>query len=99
MPTARLAVRASPGSKRDAIAAVVDGVVRVRVAAPAERGRANEALAALLAGCLGVPRRAVTIVRGATSRQKVMEVDGLTTEDALIRLSALAGTTGYRRTD
>ena len=92
MPTARLAVRASPGSKRDAIAAVVEGVVRVRVAAPAERGRANEALVALLAGSLGVPRRAVTIVRGAASRQKVVEVEGLSTEQALALLSAQAGT-------
>lgn len=92
MPTARLAVRASPGSKRDAIAAVVDGVVRVRVAAPPERGRANEALVELLAGCLGVPRRAVSIVRGAASRQKVVEVEGLSTEEALVMLSAQAGT-------
>ncbi len=92
MPTARLAVRASPGSKRDAIAAVVEGVVRVRVAAPAERGRANEALVGLLAGCLGVPLRAVTIVRGATSRQKVVEVEGLSTEQALALLRAQAGT-------
>ncbi len=92
MPTARLAVRASPGSKRDAIAAVVEGVVRVRVAAPAERGRANEALVGLLAGCLGVSLRAVTIVRGAASRQKVVEVEGLSTEQALALLSAQAGT-------
>lgn len=99
MPTARLAVRASPGSKRDAIAAVVDGVVRVRVAAPAERGKANEALVALLAGRLGVPLRAVTIVRGATSRQKVVQVEGLSTDEALVLLGAQAGTTGYRRTD
>ena len=92
MPTARLAVRASPGSKRDAIAAVVDGVVRVRVAAPAERGRANEALVALLAERLGVSLRAVTIVRGATSRQKAVQVEGLSTEQALVLLSAQAGT-------
>ncbi len=92
MPTARFAVRASPGSKRDAIAAVVDGVVRVRVAAPPERGRANEALVGLLAGCLGVPRRAVSVVRGAASRQKVVEVQGLSTDEALALLSGQAGT-------
>jgi len=92
MPTARFAVRASPGSKRDAIAAVVDGVVRVRVAAPAERGRANEALVALLAERLGVSLRAVTIVRGAMSRQKVVQVEGLSTDEALVLLSAQAGT-------
>ncbi|MDO8751373.1 MAG: DUF167 domain-containing protein [Dehalococcoidia bacterium] len=92
MPAARLAVHVAPGSKRDAIVAVADGVVRVRVAAPPEKGKANEALARLLAGCLGAPHRAVTITRGAAGRHKVVVVDGLSTEEALARLSAQAGT-------
>ncbi|MEK7682237.1 MAG: DUF167 domain-containing protein [Chloroflexota bacterium] len=99
MPAARLVVHVAPGSKRDAIVAVVEGIVRVRVAAPPEKGRANEALVALLAGCLGTPHRAVTITRGTAGRHKVVVVDGLSTEEALIRLSAQAGTTGYRRID
>jgi uncharacterized protein YggU (UPF0235/DUF167 family) len=50
---------------------------RARVAAPPERGRANEALIKLLAGSLGVPRSRVSVVGGQTARRKIVEVDGL----------------------
>jgi uncharacterized protein YggU (UPF0235/DUF167 family) len=60
---------------------VVDGVLRVRVAAPPVDGAANEALVRLLASELGVARSAVRLVSGATARTKRIEVDG---QDALI---------------
>jgi uncharacterized protein YggU (UPF0235/DUF167 family) len=50
-------------------------------------GAANEALVALLAEELGVPRRDVRIVHGATSRTKVVEIEG-TTADAVRALAA-----------
>jgi uncharacterized protein len=49
----------------------------VRVAAPLERGRANEALVALLASVLEVPSGSVRVVGGHRGRAKVVEVDGL----------------------
>jgi uncharacterized protein len=49
----------------------------VRVAAPPERGRANEALVELLAAMLEVPRGSVRVVAGGTGRAKVVEVDSL----------------------
>jgi uncharacterized protein len=56
---------------------VLDGVLRVRVAAPPVDGAANRALTALLADELGVPGGAVRIVSGETARTKVVEIDGL----------------------
>ena len=53
------------------------GAVVVRVTAPPVDGRANEALVALIAKRAGVPRSAVSIVRGHTSRDKVVRVEGL----------------------
>ena len=50
---------------------------RARIAAPPERGRANEALCKLLAGALSVPRGSVRVVAGQSARAKVVEIDGL----------------------
>ena len=50
---------------------------RARIAAPPERGRANEALCKLLAEALDVPRRSVQVVAGQGARVKVVEIDGL----------------------
>jgi uncharacterized protein len=60
---------------------------RARVAAPPERGRANEALIELLAGSLGVPRSRVSVVGGLTARRKIVEVDGLDLPEVERRLS------------
>ncbi len=54
----------------------MDGVLRARVGAPAVEGAANNALIRLIAEELGVAKRDVRIVAGATSRQKLIVVDG-----------------------
>jgi uncharacterized protein (TIGR00251 family) len=77
---ARFAVRLAPRSSSNAVDGVVDGVLKVRVSAPAVEGAANTALIQLLADELGVARRDVRIVAGATSRQKLVVVDGLEPE-------------------
>jgi len=51
--------------------------VKVRLAAPPVDGAANEELVRFVAERVGVPRAAVRIAAGATSRRKVVEVDGL----------------------
>lgn len=84
---ARLRIRVTPKSRADRVdPALADGTIRVRVRAAAEGGRANEAVIALLAGALGVRRGAVRIAAGPASRDKWIEVEGLTTEEAARRL-------------
>ena len=56
---------------------VADGVLQVRVAAPAVEGAANTALVRLLADELGLAIRDVRIVAGARGRQKLVMIDGL----------------------
>jgi hypothetical protein len=73
----RFAVRLTPRSATERIDAVVDGVLKVRVMAPAVEGAANLALVRLLADELGVARRDIRIVAGATARQKLVVVDGV----------------------
>jgi hypothetical protein len=52
--------------------------LKARLTAPPVDGAANEALIALLADKLALPRRNISIVRGATSRQKIVEITGIT---------------------
>ena len=62
-------------------------ILKVKVQAPALDGRANAALAEFLADQLGLPRRAVVLLRGDKSRQKVVRVDGLTQAEVQRRLT------------
>ncbi|MFH1140507.1 MAG: DUF167 domain-containing protein [Chloroflexota bacterium] len=83
-----LALHVQPNAKRSEILGLANGVLRVRVAAPAKEGRANEALIDLLAALLTVPKARIRIVQGLTARNKVVAVQGLSQEEALQRLLA-----------
>ena len=77
-----IAVRVQPRSGREEIAGERDGAIVVRVKAAPEDGRANRALVRLLARRLGVARSGVEIVRGSTSREKLIRIDGIGDADA-----------------
>ena len=62
----------------------------MRVGAPPERGKANEAVLALLAEVLAVPRSSVTLVSGGGSRDKIVELAGIE-PDEIDRRLAIAG--------
>jgi uncharacterized protein (TIGR00251 family) len=72
----RLLVRVQPRAARDRITGLHDEMIKVQVHAPANDGAANAALITLLATTLALPRRAVRIVRGATTRTKLVEIEG-----------------------
>jgi len=76
----------------------------VSVSAPAEAGRANEAVLEYLGELLGVKRRQLTLERGASSRSKVVAVEGMSAEAAQKRLQArlaeaMAGAEGKHEPD
>jgi uncharacterized protein (TIGR00251 family) len=73
----RISVTVSPGASRSELVGRRGDGWRARVAAPPERGRANEALRELLAEALDVPRTSVRVVAGHAARRKVIEIDGL----------------------
>ena len=90
----RLAVKLTPGASADRI----DGwdvdaegrpVLKVRVRARPIEGEANEALVKLLARALGVPKSAVSVQRGGQSRTKIIEIMGLSEDEAKSRLTDL----------
>jgi uncharacterized protein (TIGR00251 family) len=81
-----LELKVIPNAPRDEIAGWLGGMLKVKVHAPALDGRANEALTDFLAAQLGLPRRAVNLVRGEKSRQKVVRIDGLALDEVKRRL-------------
>jgi uncharacterized protein (TIGR00251 family) len=82
-----LAIKAIPNAPRSEVAGWLGDALKVKVHAPPVEGRANEALCEFLADTLGLSRRAVTLVRGETSRQKVVRVDGLSLADVKAKLN------------
>ena len=86
-PTAiRLLVKAVPGAKRDEIAGWLGERLKVRVCAPPEGGRANEAICQLLCTTLGLATHQVSLERGAASPMKVFAIRGASLESVLERL-------------
>lgn len=73
----RLTVKVQPGARKNEVVGFQGEVLRLRVTAPPDRGRANEAVIELLAEALGVPQSRVTLLRGGASREKIIEVEGL----------------------
>jgi uncharacterized protein (TIGR00251 family) len=80
-----LEVQVVPRASRERIGPLVGGRIKVQLTAPPVDGAANEALVALLARALDVPRRQVRIVRGERGRKKTVHVAGARS-DALLAL-------------
>jgi uncharacterized protein (TIGR00251 family) len=78
-------VRVVPRASRSEIAGEHDGALRVRIAAAPVDGAANEELVTLLARALKVPRNAIVVIGGQTSRVKSIAVSGIAA-DTLLKL-------------
>ena len=82
----RLTLRIQPRASRDELAGRHGDAIRIRLTTPPVDGTANDALIRFLAERLGVPRRALTLVRGRAARDKSVDVEGLTPEEVARRL-------------
>ena len=71
-----LELHVQPGAKRTGIAGMHGERIKVRLAAPASEGRANEALVEFLADAFGVAKRDITILSGMKSRDKRVAIEG-----------------------
>jgi uncharacterized protein (TIGR00251 family) len=89
--TASLRFKITPNAPANAVLGETDGVIRLKIQAPAVDGKANSALVAFLAEALRVPKAAVSLQGGLRSRLKRVEVQGLDGAEARRRLLAPAG--------
>ena len=71
-----LAVYVQPGARRSAVAGLHGDRLKIRIAAPATEGRANQALVEFVAEALGVPKRGVAVASGERSRDKFIAIEG-----------------------
>ena len=85
--TIRLPSRVVPSSSRNCIVGWLGDTLKVRVTAPAERGRANAAVETTLAEALGLSRECIRVVTGQTSMRKTVEITSLA-EGEVYRLLA-----------
>jgi uncharacterized protein len=83
----RIRVRVKPRAARSRVLPAREGLLEVAVAAPPVDGAANDELVAVLASALGVPRRSVDILSGASGRVKTVRIRGLTGAQLTSRLS------------
>ncbi len=83
-----LSVKVQPRASRNELGGLHGDEMKLAVTAPPVDSAANQAVVEFLAEALGLPRRGVTLVRGQTSRHKVLRLDGITAEAAAARLGA-----------
>ena len=81
-----LAIKAVPNAPRSAVVGWLGEALKVKVHAPALEGRANDELCEFLADALALPHRAVTVLQGDKSRQKILHISGLTLAEVRVKL-------------
>jgi hypothetical protein len=81
------AVRVVPGSSRTAICGLFDGMLKIKISAAPEKGKANRCLLEFLAKQLGVKKNAVHLISGQTSRVKHLQVSGTSAAMLLKKLN------------
>ena len=86
---AKISLQVFPGAARSEVVDFIDGVWRVKVAAPPIKGRANKELIAFLSQALDVAKSNLSIIKGHTSRSKVIAIADLSQEDVMKRLLPL----------
>ena len=84
---AKISLRVYPNASRNEMVGFSDGVLRVKISVPPIKGKANRELIAFLSWLLGVGKGSVNIIKGHTTRNKVVAIDGLSREEVMERLS------------
>ncbi|PYL71851.1 MAG: hypothetical protein DMF26_18105 [Verrucomicrobia bacterium] len=87
-PVTILRIRVVPNAKINSVAGQHCGAVKIKLRAPPVEGKANAALIRFLAEQLKLPRHAIVLQRGHRSRDKLIQIDGLTAEDVRTRMPA-----------
>ena len=81
-----LQVKVNPGASRNEIVGFSGGVLHVKIAAPPEKGKANQELIGFLSRLLDVKKSFIAIIKGTTGRNKFIAIEGLTPDEIIKRL-------------
>jgi len=83
---AKIIVQVRPNAAKNEVVGLKGEVLQVKVSAPPVKGKANEELVVFLSKVLGVSRSRIAIIKGHTTRSKLIAIDGMTFEDIMKRL-------------
>jgi len=83
-----ITILVQPSARRNEVLGFEDGVLKVKIAAPPVKGRANRELIEFLSQLLKVSKSSITLEKGATSRRKVISINGLSQAEVSKRLAA-----------
>ena len=92
MNQTNITVQVQPGARRNEALGFEDGVLKLKIAAPPVKGRANKELIGFLSQLLNVSKGSITLEKGATSRRKLIGVSGLSQDEVAKRLAAQSQT-------
>ncbi len=81
-----LSVKVVPASSKTAVAGLLNGMLKLKISAPPEKGKANQQLTEFLAKKLGLKKNAVNIISGQTNPVKKIRVSGINAETLLKKL-------------
>lgn len=85
----RIPLRVKPAAKQDTLIGAYGGRLKMTVVAPPEKGKANVAVARVLAGALNLATSRVNVISGFTSQEKVVHVEGCSSEEVRGRLERM----------
>ena len=88
---AKISLFVTPNATKNEVRGFIDGILQVKIAAPPIKGKANRELIAFLSQLLDVGKSSLNIVKGHTSRNKLVAIDGLSQEQIMERLSFSGG--------
>ncbi len=88
-PAVVLSVKVVPGSSRTELAGIYDGMLKVKLSAAPEKGKANKSLIEFLAGQLGIRKKDIEIVAGQTNPVKQLRISGVSAGEATKALTAV----------
>ena len=83
MTSATIPIRVVPRASKNQICGEIDGDIKIRLQAPPVEGKANKALIAFLAKKLGIPKRGIAVISGIKSRNKRIQIEGMTEKQVL----------------
>jgi uncharacterized protein (TIGR00251 family) len=83
----KLSIKVQPNAGKNQIVGLTNEVWRIKIAAPPDKGKANKELIEFLSSVLGLEKNRLDIIKGHTSHNKIVAVDGLTRAEINARLS------------
>jgi uncharacterized protein (TIGR00251 family) len=88
MSQVRISFKITPGAARNEILGLTNDIWRIKIAAPPDKGKANKELIEFLSDILGIKKDRICILKGQTSHNKILTIEGLSIEETHARLSA-----------